>query len=176
MRRIEEVLKPLRDSGEVVNLFSISGFGSNKNSGFMVLTLAPWGERERSQDEIVRDMTRLTQGIPGVNAFAMQPNSLRIRGGGSGLQFALVGSSHERLTQAAIKLVADLEADGGFDNPRLSNDISQAQLGVSIDRERAAGTHQPIGTGGRQPGGVGVRGHGLMVGGQGRGPPASPDR
>ncbi|MCA1967863.1 MAG: efflux RND transporter permease subunit [Rhizobium sp.] len=138
MRRIEEVLEPLRDSGEVVNLFSISGFGSSTNSGFMVLTLAPWGERERSQDEIVRDMTRLTQGIPGVNAFAMQPNSLRIRGGGSGLQFALVGSSHERLTQAAIKLVADLEADGGFDNPRLSNDVSQAQLGVSIDRERAA--------------------------------------
>lgn len=138
MRRIEEVLEPLRDSGEVVNLFSISGFGSSTNSGFMVLTLAPWGERERSQDEIVRDMTRLTQGIPGVNAFAIQPNSLRIRGGGSGLQFALVGSSHERLTQAAINLVADLEADGGFDNPRLSNDISQAQLGVSIDRERAA--------------------------------------
>lgn len=138
MRRIEEVLTPLRDGGEVTNLFSISGFGSSKNSGFMVLTLAPWGERDRSQDEIVRDMTRLTQGIPGVNAFAMQPNSLRIRGGGSGLQFALVGSSHEQLTEAAIKLVADLEADGSFDNPRLSNDISQAQLGVSIDRERAA--------------------------------------
>ncbi len=138
MQRIEEAMKPLSDSGEVANLFSISGFGSNKNSGFMVLTLAPWGERERTQDAIVQDVTRIASGIPGVNAFAMQPNSLRIRGGGSGLQFALVGSSHEQLTQAAIKLVADLEADGSFDNPRLSNDISQAQLGVSIDRERAA--------------------------------------
>ena len=138
MQRIEEAMKPLRDSGEVANLFSISGFGSNKNSGFMVLTLAPWNERERPQDAIVQDVTRIASGIPGVNAFAMQPNSLRIRGGGSGLQFALVGSSHERLTEAAIKLVADMEADGSFDNPRLSNDISQAQLGVSIDRERAA--------------------------------------
>ncbi|MBV2183736.1 MAG: efflux RND transporter permease subunit, partial [Rhizobium sp.] len=138
MQRIEEAMMPLRDSGEVANLFSISGFGSNKNSGFMVLTLAPWGERERPQDAIVQDVTRIASGIPGVNAFAMQPNSLRIRGGGSGLQFALVGSSHERLTEAAIKLVADMEADGSFDNPRLSNDISQAQLGVSIDRERAA--------------------------------------
>jgi HAE1 family hydrophobic/amphiphilic exporter-1 len=138
MRRIEEAMQPLRDSGEVANLFSISGFGSNKNSGFMVLTLAPWGERERSQDQIVQDVSRITQGIPGVNATAMQPNSLRIRGGGSGLQFALVGASHEQLTEAAIKVVADLEADGSFDNPRLSNDISQAQLGVSIDRERAA--------------------------------------
>ncbi len=138
MRRIEEALKPLRDSGEIVNLFSISGFGSNTNSGFMVLTLAPWGERERSQDSIVRDINKATAGIPGVNAFVQQPNSLRIRGGGSGLQFALVGSSHEQLTEAAIKVVAALEADGSFDNPRLTNDISQAQLGVSIDRERAA--------------------------------------
>lgn len=138
MQRIEEALKPLRDSGEVANLFSISGFGSNKNSGFMVLTLSPWGERDRPQDAIVQDVTRIASGIPGVNAFAMQPNSLRIRGGGSGLQFALVGASHEQLTTAAIALVADLEADGSFDNPRLSNDISQAQLGVSIDRERAA--------------------------------------
>lgn len=138
MRRIEEALKPLRDDGEIANLFSISGFGSNTNSGFMVLTLAPWSERERSQDTIVRDINKATAGIPGVNAFAQQPNSLRIRGGGSGLQFALVGSNHEQLTAAAIKVVAALEADGSFDNPRLTNDISQAQLGVSIDRERAA--------------------------------------
>ncbi|MBD3753066.1 MAG: hypothetical protein IE935_11745, partial [Micrococcales bacterium] len=62
------------------------------------------------------------------------------RGGGSGLQFALVGASHEQLTTAAIALVADLEADGSFDNPRLSNDISQAQLGVSIDRVNGEGS------------------------------------
>ncbi|RCW28403.1 HAE1 family hydrophobic/amphiphilic exporter-1 [Ciceribacter lividus] len=138
MQRIEENLEPLRKSGEVANLFSISGFGSSKNSGFMVLTLAPWEERSRSQDEIAADVNAAAARVPAVRAFAMQPNSLRIRGGGSGLQFALVGADHQTLTSAATRLVAAMEESGRFDGPRLTNDISQAQLSVTVDRERAA--------------------------------------
>ncbi|MCO6178702.1 efflux RND transporter permease subunit [Ciceribacter sp. RN22] len=138
MQRIEENLEPLRKSGEVANLFSISGFGSSKNSGFMVLTLAPWEERSRSQDEIAADVNAAAARVPAVRAFAMQPNSLRIRGGGSGLQFALVGADHQTLTSAATRLVAAMEESGHFDGPRLTNDISQAQLSVTVDRERAA--------------------------------------
>ncbi len=138
MQRIEENLEPLRQSGEVANLFSISGFGSSKNSGFMVLTLAPWEERSRSQDEIATDVNAAAARVPAVRAFAMQPNSLRIRGGGSGLQFALVGADHQTLTNAATRLVAAMEESGRFDGPRLTNDISQAQLSVTVDRERAA--------------------------------------
>ncbi len=138
MQRIEENLEPLRKSGEIANLFSISGFGSSKNSGFMVLTLAPWEERSRSQDEIAADVNAAAARVPAVRAFAMQPNSLRIRGGGSGLQFALVGADHQTLTNAATRLVAAIEESGRFDGPRLTNDISQAQLSVTVDRERAA--------------------------------------
>lgn len=138
MQRIEENLEPLRKSGEIANLFSISGFGSSKNSGFMVLTLAPWEERSRSQDEIAADVNAAAARVPAVRAFAMQPNSLRIRGGGSGLQFALVGADHQTLTSAASRLVAAMEESGRFDGPRLTNDISQAQLSVTVDRERAA--------------------------------------
>lgn len=138
MRRVEENLQPLRDSGEVTNIFSISGFGSSTNSGFMVLTLAPWDERERGQDAIAQDVNAAAASVPAIRAFAMQPNSLKIRGGGSGLRFALVGASHEQLTQAAIELVRAMEDDGRFDNPRLSDDVSQAQLSVAIDRERAS--------------------------------------
>ncbi len=138
MQRIEENLEPLRKSGEVANLFSISGFGSSKNSGFMVLTLAPWEERSRSQDEIAADVNAAAARVPAVRAFAMQPNSLRIRGGGSGLQFAVVGADHQTLTSAASRLVAAMEESGRFDGPRLTNDISQAQLSVTVDRERAA--------------------------------------
>ncbi|MBP1853525.1 efflux RND transporter permease subunit [Rhizobium halophytocola] len=138
MRRVEEAVQPLRDDGEIRNLYSISGFGGNTNRGFMVVTLAPWGDRERTQDQIVQDINKLASNVPGVNAYAGQANSLGIRGGGSGLQFALVGTSHEKLTEAAVKLIGAMEQDSTFDGPRLSNDISQAQLGVSIDRERAA--------------------------------------
>ncbi len=138
MQRVEENLQPLRESGEIANIFSISGFGSNTNSGFMVLTLAPWGERERTQDEIVQDINAAAQKVPALRGFAIQSNSLRIRGAGNGLQMAMVGSDHASLTQAAIQLVYKMEDSGLFETPRLSNEPTQAQLSVAIDRERAS--------------------------------------
>lgn len=47
MRQIEDLIVPLQDAGEVTNIFSISGFGAD-NRGFMVFTLAKWGDRIRS--------------------------------------------------------------------------------------------------------------------------------
>ncbi|OHV76552.1 efflux RND transporter permease subunit [Rhizobium sp. LCM 4573] len=138
LQRVEENLKPLVDSGEIQNIFSISGFGSNKNSGFMVLTLAPWDERDRTQDQIVQDINAAVQRVPALRGFAMQSNSLRIRGAGNGLQMALVGHDYEKLTAAAQQLVREMEDTQLFDTPRLTNEPTQAQLSVTIDRERAS--------------------------------------
>jgi HAE1 family hydrophobic/amphiphilic exporter-1 len=138
MQRIEENLQPLRESGEITNIFSISGFGSNTNSGFMVLTLAPWDERARSQDEIASDINAAAQKVPALRGFAMQSNSLKIRGAGNGLQMALVGNDYTVLTSTAQKLVSQMEQSRLFDTPRLTNEPTQAQLSVSIDRERAS--------------------------------------
>ena len=137
MRQIESMIEPLRESGEVYSTFSITGMGGG-NSGFLVLTLAPWEERERTQQEILDEVNALAAQVPGVRAFAYQPNSLGIRGSGSGLRFAVGGSSYERLTKAAMAIVADLEEDPRFQQPRLSDDATQPQLKVEIDRQRAA--------------------------------------
>jgi HAE1 family hydrophobic/amphiphilic exporter-1 len=138
MRAIEVLLQPLRDKGEITSTFAIAGSGGSSNSGFMVLRLAPWQERERSQQAIVGDISRIVQNVPGVRAFAFQPNSLGIRGAGSGLQFAVAGNNYADLREAAQKIVADLERDPRFSQARLSTDASQPQLSVSIDRERAS--------------------------------------
>jgi HAE1 family hydrophobic/amphiphilic exporter-1 len=138
LQQIEERLQPLVDSGEIANVFSISGFGSSTNSGFMVLTLAPWGERERSQNEIVQDINAAAAEVPALRGFAIQQNSLRIRGAGNGLQMAMVGSTHEQLTEATIKLVDALRDSGLFETPRLNDEPTQAQISVSINRERAS--------------------------------------
>lgn len=137
LERVEENLKPLRDSGEVQNIFSISGQGSS-NSAFMVLTLAPWSERTRTQDQIVQDVNAAAAKVPALRGNVFQSNSLRIRGAGSGLQMALVGASHEQLTEAALKLVEQMRDRPEFQTPRLDNEPTQAQISVTIDRERAS--------------------------------------
>ncbi|MGB3501687.1 MAG: efflux RND transporter permease subunit [Mesorhizobium sp.] len=135
---IERLLQPLRDSGEITNTFGIAGSQGQSNSGFLVLTLAPWSERERTQQQIVTQIEGMLTQVPGVRAFTNQPNSLGIRGAGSGLQFALAGNSYADLGAAAQKIIAEMEKDPRFLQPRLSTDTTQPQLSVDIDRERAS--------------------------------------
>jgi len=138
MQQIEALLQPYRDSGEIISTFSIAGTGGSKNSGFMVMRLAPWEERERSQQEILSEVNVLVRDVPGVRAFAFQPNSLGIRGAGSGLQFAVAGSDYAQLGAAADRIIAAMEQDPRFRQVRLSTEATQPQLSVTIDRERAS--------------------------------------
>jgi HAE1 family hydrophobic/amphiphilic exporter-1 len=138
LQRIEENLQPLRDSGEIRNVYSITGMNGSSNTGFLVLTLAPWADRERTQNQIAADVTAAANRVPALRGNAMQPNSLRIRGAGNGLQMAMVGSNYPALTAATQKLLLSMEESGLFDTPRFDNEPNQAQLSVSIDRERAS--------------------------------------
>ncbi len=144
MAQIEERIAPLIQSGEVINVFSITGFGSSSNSGFMVLTLAPWEKRVRSQNEIVGDINKAVAGVPGVQARAIQPNSLGIRGAGQGLQVAITGNDYAALDAAALTMIDAMEKSGKFDQVRRSNEPTQSQLSVTVDRERAADMGIPI--------------------------------
>ncbi len=144
LRLIENLAEPFVERGEVRNVFSIAGRGGQSNSGFVVLTLAPWGERERSQDEIVGELNRALGGVPGVSAFVIQPNSLGIRGAGSGLSVALAGDSYEELAEAAQAIEVALDDEPGFSRVRIGYETNQPQLSIDIDRERAADLGIPI--------------------------------
>jgi HAE1 family hydrophobic/amphiphilic exporter-1 len=137
MSRIEDLLAPLRSRGEVSNIFSITGFGGSTNRGFISVGLVPQGQRSRTQAAIAADVNKAIAQVPGVRAFAVSPNSLGVRGGGNGLQFALVGNSYETLARASETALALLGKDPRFGNIRSSYDTTQAQVSVSIDRARA---------------------------------------
>ncbi len=143
MHQLEQLVAPLRESGEIVNTFSIAGWRGT-NGGFISFTLAPWDERERTQQEIGADIARLAGTIPGIRTFISQPNSLGIRGAGSGLQFAIAGDDYDQLAASADKVIAGLEEHGRFGLVRLSYETTQPQLTVAIDRERAALLGVPI--------------------------------
>lgn len=138
VREIEATIAPLRDSGEVTNLFSIIGLGGGDNRAFMVMTLADWDQRERSQQEIVGQINAGLRNIIGVRAFAIQPNSLRIRGAGQGLRFAILGSDYDALADNGQALVDRMSEDPRFGQVRLDFETTQPQLSIEVDRERAS--------------------------------------
>jgi HAE1 family hydrophobic/amphiphilic exporter-1 len=137
MQKIEDLLQPLVRSGEVESIFSISGFGSNTSSGNLTLTLAPWDQRTRSQQQIANEVTAIAQQVPGVRISARQGNSLGIRGGGSGMQFAVVGPNYEELADTAHKIADALGEDPRFGRVTVNYNTTQPQLTLAIDRETA---------------------------------------
>jgi len=138
MREIETRLAPLRASGEVENMFLIAGTGGQPNRGFIVLGLAPWDARARAQAEIVADVNAALRQVVGVQAFAIQPNSLGIRGGGRGLRFAVLGANYAALAVEAEAVAARLREDPRFTEVEVDYETSQPQLFVEIDRARAS--------------------------------------
>jgi HAE1 family hydrophobic/amphiphilic exporter-1 len=137
LQEIEAAMAPLRDTGEMTNVFSITGFGAS-NRGFVVMTLAKWDERARSQQEIVGDVNRYLGSVVGVRAFVIQPNSLRIRGAGRGLSFAITGSNYEQLSDVADQLVQAMQQNRAMGQVRLEYETTLPQLFVEIDRARAS--------------------------------------
>ncbi|WP_284165387.1 efflux RND transporter permease subunit [Frigidibacter sp. SD6-1] len=136
MRQIEDLVEPLRTSGEARSIFSVSGTGSG-NGGFIVIALVDWADRARSQQEIAAEAQSRIDGVIGVRATLLQPNSLGIRGAGQGLSFAVVGPDYPALAEAASRLVARMGEDPAFGRTQVGYDLTQAQLFVTVDRARA---------------------------------------
>ena len=119
-------------------MFSVSGFGSNTSSGFITLTLAPWDQRTRTQQQIAAQVNQLLTFVPGVRAQIIQSNSLGIRGGGNGLQFAVAGSDYTELATTAQKIADQMNLDPKFGRVTVNYSATTPELTLSIDRDKAA--------------------------------------
>ncbi len=134
--QIETILQPYKDSGEVEAVLSLIGRGGG-TTAFVIVRLADWSIRDRNQAAIGAELNRKLALVPGVRILVRSPNSLGIRGGGSGLKFAVTGNDYPRLVAGADALIAAMEADATFTNPQLASTDTAPQVSVDIDRDRA---------------------------------------
>lgn len=143
MDKVAAVVQPYLDSGEATASFAIAGRGDT-NSGFMMLTLAPWEERSRGQAEIAAEINGKLAAIPSIQARAMSSNSLGIRGGGQGLRLSLVGPDFEGLAKVGDAFIKALETRPEVRSASLDYQPTQPQLSVRIDRDRAQDLGIPV--------------------------------
>jgi multidrug efflux pump len=138
--RIEEVLAPLRTSGEAERVFAIVGFRNQPGRGFVVVGLSDWGERERSQREIVNSIIPGVAGIPGVpgvRAFPVNPAALGQRGSSAPLQVVIGGQDYEVIQEWADRIVERAEENPGLQNVETDFEVTRPQFNVRIDRRKA---------------------------------------
>ena len=143
--RMENILIPLLERGEIIALFTVVGRW-DPNNVFMLAKLADWRERERSQQEIAADLKPLFADLPGVTTRIFSANSLNLRGASSGgLSVALLGTDYDEIYAAAREYTEQIRSRlDSVSRPRIGYDPSQPQLSVEIDRERASDLNIPL--------------------------------
>ena len=143
--RMESILIPLLERGEIIALFTVVGRW-DPNNVFMLAKLADWRERERSQQEIAADLKPLFADLPGVTTRIFSANSLNLRGASSGgLSMALLGTDYDEIYAAAREYTEQIRSRlDSVSRPRIGYDPSQPQLSVEIDRERASDLNIPL--------------------------------
>jgi len=139
MDEIETVLAPLEQSGEIQSTLSIVG-RYDPNRIQVTANLADWGDRSRSQAEIVADLEKPLDELPGSRASARGRSTLGGGGGGSGgIQVALTGNNYEGIYRSARALADAIGAESTIlSDPEISYQPTQPQISIAIDRARVA--------------------------------------
>lgn len=138
-RNSAEYTELLENTPEIENLFVINGMGGTNTAG-AGFVLAPWGERERTTQEVLRqDIQPFLNDIPGLKIFALVPPSLPSPGGGTPVQF-VIGStqSFEVLNEVAHTVVSRAMESGKFIFTDTDLKIDRPRQTVKVDREKAA--------------------------------------
>ncbi len=139
----QQVAAVIRAHPAVANLLSSCGPRGNVavgNSGIVLAQLKPRKERSETADEIIQDLRPKLAKIPGIRVFLQVPPPIRLGGSltKSQYQLTLQDSDTAELYRyaplleqkvRALPLVQDVTTDMQLSNP---------QLNISIDRDRAA--------------------------------------
>jgi HAE1 family hydrophobic/amphiphilic exporter-1 len=98
------------------------------------------GMRAASADDVVRELRRMTQRIPGVNTFFSNPPTVNLgaRGVRSPYQYTLQAVDFDQLDDYATRLAEELKATPGFVDVNTDLDAIMPSVMLKIDRDRAA--------------------------------------
>ena len=138
-RQIESFLAPIP---EIETYFVVVAPGLEPpnpvNSAIAFVSLKPWGERQRTQQQVAMALMPKFLGLPGVMAFPLNPPSLGQNFRNPPVQFVIQGPSYEELDQAMGGFMAKAAQFPGLVNLDTDLKLNKPQLSLDVNREKAA--------------------------------------
>lgn len=125
---------------EKAGLVSVTapGFGgSGVNSGFVRVILADATQRERSQQEIVDDVTGKAKKYSGVRTFITQAQTIGDRRGGFPVQFVVQAPDIDKLRKVLPEFLLRASQSPLFAFVDVDLKFTKPELNIDIDREKA---------------------------------------
>ncbi len=139
----KEVAAVVRSHPDVENVLSSCGPRGNisvGNSGIVLGQLKPRKERKHSADQIIADLRPKLAKITGIRTFLQVPPPIRLGGTltKSQYQYTLQDSDTGELYRYAPMLEGKMRALPGLQDVTSDLQLSNPQINVTIDRDRAA--------------------------------------
>lgn len=114
-------------------------FGSSSvNTGRIRMTLVDPKDRERSQQEIADDVSRMLKDFSGVRTSVSQQPTIAVnRRGGMPIQYIIQAPNFEELREKIPLFMEEINADPTFSNTDVNLKFNKPELNVTIDRAKA---------------------------------------
>ncbi len=144
VRHQQALTEIVRQDPNVAAFMSSAGSGgpagSSGNNGRMFIRLAPRGERKLSADDVAQALRSKLAVVPGINAFAQVPPTIRLGGRvtKSLYQYTLQSPNMDELYAAVPRLEARLRQLPGLQDVASDLQITNPQAEVAINRDKAA--------------------------------------
>ncbi len=109
------------------------------DNNFGGLTLVPWSERSRSQQEVQQELQAKLAGVAGMEMFSFGTPALPGSDAGLPVSFVVASTAgYERIEQVGSELVQAARESGMFIFINQTLDFNRPEISVDIDRELAA--------------------------------------
>ena len=135
MRAIERIGL---EYAEFDRVFVVTG-NPTVSQGVAFLRTTDWSQRERSTQQLARELQPKFAQLPGVTAFPITPPSLGQGFRERAINFVVVTSdSYENLAKAAQQILAEMAKNPNIVQPDIDLRLNKPELFIQVDRDRAA--------------------------------------
>lgn len=116
---------------------AFGGGGGSVNSGFLKVMLTSASERDRTQQQIVDDITPKTKQFTGVRSFIQQSQTIGDRRSGFPVQFVVQAADIDKLKAVLPQFLEKANASPKFTFVDLDLKFNKPEININIDREKA---------------------------------------
>ncbi|MDZ4749031.1 MAG: efflux RND transporter permease subunit [Saprospiraceae bacterium] len=140
MKVVDELMDSIPERYIVLSFAPGFGGSQGSNASFISMGLKEPEERERSQQEIAQQMSRMFKQYTNVRAFAIQEQTISVGLGGRGsfpVQYVLQHLNFDKLKEKVPQFMEEVRKSQVFQGFDVNLKFNQPELQITIDRLRA---------------------------------------